>query len=138
MRFTAIKARPGPHLEDQNRVNHVENSPSAIYTDIKCAIPEPTSLEDQNRVNHVENSPSAIYSDRALPEPKPLEELNHVNHIDHCLSAIYKDTPQEIKIKGTNAFSQMYPDILDLNDPTITPLFKEKRKQSVKQKCTVV
>ncbi len=24
--------------------------------------------------------------------------------------------------QGTNAFSQMYPDILDLNDPTITPL----------------
>jgi hypothetical protein len=29
------------------------------------------------------------------------EELNHVSHIDPCLSAIYKDTPQEIKIQGT-------------------------------------
>ncbi len=78
-------------------------------------------------MNHRDLCLSEIRDDQsAISEPTPLEKLNHVNHIDRCLSAIYKDTPQEIKMKGTNAFSQMYPDILDLNDPTITPLFKER------------
>ena len=77
-------------------------------------------------MNHRDLCLSAIHDDQiAISEPTPLEELNHVNHRDLCLSAIYKDTPQEIKIKGTNAFSQMYPDILDLNDPTITPLYPQ-------------